>query len=148
MNRVIQTYDPGGTDENTSESSIIKNTINSILQRKSLINVGLIRSNTVGIPDQFADRLLSVLQKSVPKVTLHRKMYKSGTIKLPGLEKEVPDILFDTGASHSSYISKSWVDEHREALRAYIQPIKASVTLGDNKTTVSINELLTLNLSF
>ena len=74
---------------------------------------------------------------------------KNETIKLPELkEKDVPDILFDTGASHSSYISKSWVDDYREALCTFIQPIKTSVTLGDNKTTVSINELLNLSFYF
>ena len=46
-------------------------------------------------------------------------MYKIGMINLPGLEKNVPDILFDTGANYSSYISKSWVDEHREDLCTY-----------------------------
>ena len=104
--------------------------------------------NTVGIPSQFASRLLSVLHRSIPKATLHRKMYRNGTIKVQDLEKDVPDILFDTGASHSSYISKTWVDGHRGELSSFIKPTKAAVTLGDNRTTVSISEVLTLNLSF
>ena len=75
-------------------------------------------------------------------------MYRNGTIKVRDLEKDVPDILFDTGASHSSYISKTWVDEHRGELSSFIKPTKAAVTLGDNRTTVNISEVLTLNLSF
>ena len=75
-------------------------------------------------------------------------MYRNGTIKVRDLEKDVPDILFDTGASHSSYISKTWVDEHRGELSSLIKPTKAAVTLGDNRTTVNISEILTLNLSF
>ena len=148
MERVIQTYDPGGASSSTAGTTINEKTINKILQRDIPIDVNHITDNTVGIPNQFANRLLSVLQKTVPKATLHRKMYKNGTIKVPGLEKDVSDILFDTGASHSSYISKSWVDDHRDELSAFIKPIKAAVTLGDNKTTVQISELLTLNLSF
>ena len=136
MERVIQTYDPGGASSSTAGTTINEKTINKILQRDIPIDVNHITDNTVGIPNQFANRLLSVLQKSVPKATLHRKMYKNGTIKVPGLEKDVSDILFDTGASHSSYISKSWVDDHRDELSAFIKPIKAAVTLGDNKTTV------------
>ena len=89
-----------------------------------------------------------MLHRSIPKATLHRKMYRSGTISTSDWEKDVPDILFDTGATHSSYIAKSWLDDHRKELGAFVKPIKAAVTLGDNRTTVNISETITLNLSF
>ena len=148
MIREIQTYDPGGSNRNTTETTTNKTTINKILKQDIRTNVNHITDNIVGIPNQLANRLFSLLEKSVPKAISHRQMQKNGTIKGPGLERDVPDRLFDTGAGHSSYISKSWVDEHREELDAHINPIKVAKTLRANKITVSINELLTLQLSF
>ena len=75
-------------------------------------------------------------------------MYRNGTVRTSDWEKHVPDILFDTGASHSCYIAKSWLDDHRKELRAFVKPIKEAVKLGDNRTTVNISETITLNLSF
>ena len=96
-----------------------ENHMNKLLWRDTSYNESYIRNNTEGILNQIANRLLSVLQKSVPNAILHRNMYKIRTIKLPELKKDVPDILFDTEAIHSSYTSKSWVDDYRKELCAY-----------------------------
>ena len=80
--------------------------MNKLLWRDTTYNESYIRDNTEGIPNRFANRFLSVLQKSVPNATLHRIMYKIRTIKLPESKKDVPDILFDTEAIHSGYTSK------------------------------------------
>ena len=52
-----------------------------------------------------------------PEIRLHKRMYKDATIRTDNLgnssEIEIKDVLFDTGASHSSYISKELVDKHR-----------------------------------
>ena len=116
---MIQVYDPGGSDNDTTVTTTNENNFNKLLQRDTPTNISHITDNTVSIPKRFANRLLSVLQKSIPNATLHRNMCKIKTIKLPESKKNVPDILFDTEASHSSYTSKSWVDDCRKELCAY-----------------------------
>ena len=93
--------------------------MNKLLWRDTSYNESYIRNNTKGILNQIANRLLSMLQKSVPNATLHRNVYKIKTIKLPESKKDVPDILFDTEAIHSSYTSKLCVDDYRKELCAY-----------------------------
>ena len=57
----------------------------------------------------------------------------------------IHDIFFDTGASHASYVSKDLVDFYRDMREDNIKKTKAKVILGDNKTTLKIEETLTLN---
>ena len=115
MNRVIQTYDPGGTDENTTESSITKNTINSILQRKNPINVGLIRSNTVGIPDQFALNLSFYFENNSESVESEVTMC---ILDMPGktIILGLPDIIQSYYYLFIEMVSNAKV-EHHEAAR-------------------------------
>ena len=60
----------------------------------------------------------------------------------------IHDILFDSGASHHSYISKQLVDRYRKRWKNSIRKVKAEVILGDNTTTLKIDEEITLNMSF
>ena len=69
-----------------------------------------ISSNTQGIPDFLVNSLRSGLCKIDNGVKLHKRMYKDGNVKEKGkMNMRIADILFDTGASHSSYISKNWL---------------------------------------
>ena len=102
-------------------TTINENNISKLLQRDiAATNVIHIKDNTNAIPDRFSNRLRIVLQRSVPNAKLHRNMCKIRAINLPELQKDVPDILFDTEACHnSSCTSKSLVDDYREELCAY-----------------------------
>jgi len=47
-------------------------------------------------------------------------------------------VLMDTGALHSSYISRDLVDKHRDAWRGKVMHVDGKNCLGDNKTEVSV----------
>ena len=49
-------------------------------------------------------------------------------------------VLMDTGALHSSYISRDLVDKHRDAWRGKVMYVDGKDCLGDNKTKVSVTE--------
>ena len=51
-------------------------------------------------------------------------------------------VLFDTGAIDRSYISKTMVDHHRDALQPYIRQCADVVTMADGVATQHIEELL------
>jgi hypothetical protein len=79
-------------------------------------------------------------------------MYKDATIRSGDTsnpsEIEIKDILFDTGASHSSYISKDLVDKYRSEWKDKIRPVEARVTLADNTTQIPIIEEIELDMTF
>ena len=47
-------------------------------------------------------------------------------------------VLMDTGALHSSYISRDLVDKHRDAWRGKVMHVDGKDCLGDNKTEISV----------
>ena len=49
-------------------------------------------------------------------------------------------VLMDTGALHSSYISRDLVDKHRDAWRGKVMHADGKDCLGDNKTEVSVTK--------
>ena len=46
----------------------------------------------------------------------------------------------DTGALHSSHISRDLVDKHRDAWQGKVMHVDGKNCLGDNKTEVSVTE--------
>ena len=71
---------------------------------------------------------------------------RSGMILFNGVRVCVSKILLDSGAIHSSYISKNLVDSNRDVWDGAIRKVDGKVTLGDNSTTVSVDETVTLEL--
>ena len=53
----------------------------------------------------------------------------------------VPKVLFDTGALHASYISKAFVDMHRDKLQDVLSACRAVARLADGTTTVAVDEV-------
>jgi hypothetical protein len=53
---------------------------------------------------------------------------------------DLDKVLMDTGALHSSYISRDLVDKHRDAWRGKVMHVERKDCLGDNKTEVSVTE--------
>ena len=49
-------------------------------------------------------------------------------------------MLIDTGALHSSYISRDLVDKHRDAWQGKVMYVDGMDCLGGNKTEVSVTE--------
>ena len=104
------------------------------------------------IPTYLATAMRSSLCKIDPRMRLHKRMYKDATIRSGDTsnpsEIEIKDILFDTGASHSSYISKDLVDKYRSEWKDKIRPVEARVTLADNTTQIPIIEEIELDMTF
>ena len=105
-----------------------------------------------GIPEYLAGHIRSALIRMNPRMKLHRRVYKYAIARTSMdaalRELTIKDILFDTGASHSSYISQQLVDTNRETWKHCIRKVDAEVTLGDNTTRLLITEALVLNLNF
>ena len=108
-----------------------------------------INDNTAGVANFVVNLLKHELNDISNDVKMHKRMYKNGYTKQKGNAGIIiHDILFDTGASHASYVSKDLVDLYRDMWKDNIKKTKAKVILGDNKTTLNIEETLTLNLGF
>ena len=108
-----------------------------------------INDNTAGIANFVVKLLKHELNDISNDVKMHKRMYKNDYTKQKGKAGIIiHDILFDTGASHVSYVSKDLVDLYRDMWKDNIKKTKAKVILGDIKTTLNIEETLTLNLGF
>lgn len=89
---------------------------------------------------------------SFPEADLLRAVYRAGTLSLP--RSFIPFVtsfkkaLFDTGALHGSYISSSFVSSHANILSPYIRPLDSAVTLADNRTSIKIEGVISLLISF
>ena len=76
-------------------------------------------------------------------------MHKNGELKLPtGDSLTLDKILFDSGALHSSYISKELVDQNRNELTPFLVPSPGLGRLGDNKTMANVKESLVIPVAF
>ena len=84
----------------------------------------------------------SIGGKRVPKIMAQGKLIceSAGTIDVK--------VLFDSGALHSSYMSKKFVNENRVQLKKFIYPVDSSVRLGDSHTTCMIEEVVIILILF
>ena len=77
-----------------------------------------INDNIAGVANFVVNLLKHELNDISNDVKHHKRMYKNGYTKQKGKAGIViHDILFDTGASHASYVSKDLVDLHRDMLK-------------------------------
>ena len=74
--------------------------------------------------------------------------HTEGIIRTSNETIQVPCVLFDTGALHSSYVSREFVDRHRSKLAPYLHAKPGMVKLGDNTTSVKIEHSLRLPVTF
>ena len=83
---------------------------------------------------------LSILAEKPLQTLMHRR----GTIVFPYAPANdiAMSALFDTGATSSNYMSKSFLQNHSDYLQPYIQPYHARVKLGDNKTVMTITTVV------
>ena len=86
---------------------------------------------------------------SMPEANLLSSVHRQGYFDTDSGELlTVPKVLFDTGALHSNYVSKRFVDLNHEVLSPYLQECSGVVTLADNKTKASIDQLLRIPTVF
>jgi hypothetical protein len=101
---------------------------------------------TKEVPDKLkTEHIRKIIYDKLPMLKVHNAMYRIGMIERDDDDDiPIPKCLFDTGASHTNYISKRFVDEHRNQLNKYIFKYESSTTLGDGKSKVAINEVAVL----
>jgi hypothetical protein len=92
-------------------------------------------------------------QPTMPEGPKYFTTHSDGEIRLPGINGECLDIipfhaLLDTGASNSNYISSEYYDKYAEKLQPYLSKIDSSVTLGDKKTVVKLDKMVTVPVRF
>ena len=81
--------------------------------------------------------------ESQPRTPVHRVI----SLALSGNDSDHSGLaLFDSGALHASYVKKSYVDAHREALLPYLSAFNSQTRLADSNTLVSITEKLSVPL--
>lgn len=79
--------------------------------------------------------------ESQPRTPVHRMI----SLALTGNDSDPSGLaLFDSGALHASYVRKSYVDDHREALTPYLSACNSQTRLADSSTLVSISEQLSV----
>lgn len=103
------------------------------------------------IDNSVDQQLYNICCTQFPEITynIQNSVYREATIKTSnGQSIHVPKVLFDTGALHANYISKRWIDMHRDQLSAQIHHKHARVKMADSKTMVTIDEIATLHISF
>ena len=74
-------------------------------------------------------------------------MHRKGMIHNPVGDIHIPEILVDSGAIHSSYISQSFVDLHLSYFGPRLKPCKHSVRLGDGKTSLRLTHTVLVPVS-
>ena len=90
-----------------------------------------------------------LLKLKLPDMTKRVASMRSGCVSINRTTKvRVDNILMDSGALHSSYISQDWVDKHRLELQDKIRRVNGYVTLGDNVTRVPVKERILLSVEF
>jgi hypothetical protein len=68
--------------------------------------------------------------------------FADGHIDAGGVLIPISNVLFDTGASHASYVSEDFVAQYRTILEPFIFPHNSTTLLGDGKTKCQITECL------
>jgi len=96
----------------------------------------------------MGDVVTNIFLAAFPGGNLVKTVVKPGVLHSTEMDDlDVQSVLFDTGALHASYISKVFVDEHRQELAPHIYPCNSVSRLADGKTIVQISEMCILDLS-
>ena len=91
----------------------------------------------------------SLLKLKYPELQANVASVCTGTIIVNTTGRlKLPNVLFDTGALHGSYISKDLVDKYRKNMKSRIRNVSGEVVLGDSSTKVKVNERINLPVEF
>jgi RNase H-like domain found in reverse transcriptase len=90
----------------------------------------------------------NILHNLLPEIKNYSPMHKSGFIHLQNDNIHLQTVLFDSGAIQSNYIDEQFVNDNIVHLQQFLQPLKHSVKLGDNKTHLQLTHIITITVSF
>jgi len=100
-------------------------------------------------PDEWDLDTLSLVSQmlgAVHGVNGRAAVLLRGAIVCGNIYFDLEKVLLDTGALHSSYISRDLVDKHRDAWRGKVVQCDGKVRLGDNKTEVNVTERVKIDV--
>ena len=103
-----------------------------------------------GGPDA-TDSTLLCLQAVVSMVSAYatsRSVFRAGTFEVANHVAQMLDVLFDSGALQKSYISREVVERNRERWVSEIRPYNSTVSLADQMTKISTEEIVRGVLTF
>jgi hypothetical protein len=104
--------------------------------------------SSVSLLDTTMDNVIeNTFLASFPGGSLVKTVVKPGTVEGSTQLVPVGSVLFDTGALHASYISGTFVNDHREQLQSSLSAYSALARLADGKTVVSITEICHIELT-
>ena len=84
----------------------------------------------------------------MPEAVIKQAVFRSGCLNLPQRILALENVLFDSGALQSSYISLAFINRHRVWLSSFLHEVDISVDMADGKTSVHINECLIVPVEF
>jgi hypothetical protein len=105
---------------------------------------------TSAIVEQKVEEVLNnSYLENTPETAFAKAVHREGRIvTADGDFIAIPDVLFDTGALHGSYITRKLAYKNRHLLRPFRVDKKNRVKMADNKTIMEINEAYLLSVIF
>jgi len=108
-----------------------------------------LNSMHTGSNDGFSHFMKKSFMDSFSGTDIIDSVIRSGTVHYnDGSHQIVKKILFDTGALHGNYVSNTWFKANMHLLQDSILDVNTKVKLADNKTVVSIEHVVQLNIDF
>jgi hypothetical protein len=103
--------------------------------------------------DDLPDDLLHSLTRSTTAPVLDAVLIAatqlSGRLLLDNKKTlSIPDVLLDTGARKTNYISKQFVDQHRRVLRPHLIPASGIIKFANGTASTTFDEILVSTLAF
>ncbi len=92
--------------------------------------------------------MTELFQASYPALSVQRPVVEGGQFQLADNFVDIDNVLFDSGAMQADYISKGWVDAHREEVTRRLRPAQSRVKMADNKIVVDVMERLRTLVTF
>jgi len=87
--------------------------------------------------------LFNVSEASIFNAVMH-----TGSVRLDSKENISVRALFDTGATHASYINSKFYEEYKNLLSSYVHRVNHTVYMADSKTQHQIDKKIVIPVEF
>jgi len=117
-----------------------------ILQRGDPLP-GATNRETLWVPTEEAHEILA-FHNLLQATNRHSPVHIDGKIDLMSSSIPVTDVLMDSGALQSNYMSEKFFRRHYALLKPYAREVRETVVLGDTKTSKAITQSVRLPMKF
>lgn len=90
----------------------------------------------------------NLIQSAFPQAAIMAAVFRHGTLLLGNTTLPIDTVMFDTGALSASYVSPSYIAQHSKLLARFLQSTSRTVYFADEKTHVTVEQLLALPIEF